>query len=305
MKTKNIIKIIKAIATRITFFKILVYPLRVIKSLVLAPISSREKQITSNLSNVLVGDILAEVNEFKGKFYISPRSALFQRLALYNSYEPDLTRIVKQILDPHKDIIDVGANIGFYTVLFQKVINKDKKVLAIEPASKALKRLYQNLTINQSNENVIVFEGGVSDTVGKLELKTINGREEYSTLGSVIHPASHETSFVTEMIDISTVDLLVKKYSLAPGFVKIDVEGMEPRVLQGMQETIRTHRPIILMEWDEFLLIQNKFIPRDIIQWLEEFDYKLLDPVYPGFPPENNMICIPAEVCNILYPSLQ
>ena len=305
MKKKNIIKIIKAIATRITFFKILVYPLRVIKLLVLSPISSREKQITSNLSNLLVDDILAQVNEFKGKFYISPSSALFQRLALYNSYEPDLTKIVKQILDPHKDIIDIGANIGFYTVLFQKVINKDKKVLAIEPASKALKRLYQNLTINQSNENVIVFEGGVSDTIGKLELKTINGREEYSTLGSVIHPASHETSFVTELIEISTVDLLVKKYSLTPGFVKIDVEGMEPRVLQGMQETIRVHRPIILMEWDEFLLIQNKFIPRDIIQWLEGFGYKLLDPVYPGFQPENNMICIPAEVCNILYPSLQ
>ena len=121
----------------------------------------------------------------------------------------------------------------------------------------------------------------------------------------MIHPASHETSFVTELIEISTVDLLVKKYSLTPGFVKIDVEGMEPRVLQGMQETIRVHRPIILMEWDEFLLIQNKFIPRDIIQWLEGFGYKLLDPVYPGFQPENNMICIPAEVCNILYPSLQ
>jgi len=301
MKINKFIKKIIAIATRIAFFRVMLYPLRIIKLLVLWPISSREKQIISNLSNILIGDILVQVNEFRGKFYVSPDSALFGRLIIYNSYEPDLIEIVKQVLDPQKDIVDVGANIGFYTVLFQKMISKEKKVLAIEPSSKALKRLYQNLSINECTHNVIIFEGGVSNELGHMELKTINNREEYSTIGSVIHPAGNGQPFVTETVKISTVDLLVKEHCLAPGFIKIDVEGWEPQVLKGMQDTIQNHQPIILLEWDEFLLKSNNFNPQDTIHWLESYNYKIFDPIYPGFSPKNNMLCIPTKMVDKLF----
>ena len=289
---------LRVFVSRNEFVRTILYPLRVVRTFFRNIPKRWQMNILSNLSELLVNDVVIRVDEFGGLFSISSRSSLFRRLILYKSYEPELVNVVKQLVEHRSDVIDVGANVGFYTVLFANLIDKERKVLAIEPVGKSLQRLHNNVLLNQVKEKVIIFEGGVSDVGGSLEIKTITDNEEYSTFGAMIHPSIALHKFSTEQVRISTIDNLVHKYSLMPGLVKIDVEGMEPLVIKGMQNILKKHRPIVVMEWDEFMLKYNGFVPSEVINLLETYGYKSFDPLAPSFPPKGNILCLPAERIN-------
>lgn len=281
--------------SRNRFMRTILYPVRIVRSFFLKPHQKWQMNIVSNLSDVLVDDVLVRVDEFSGVFSLSGRSSLFHRLIIHKSYEPQIVNIVKRIIDQRRDVIDVGANIGFYAVMFANLIDDNRRVLAIEPTIHALQRLKKNLSLNQVGKKVVVFEGGVVDAPGFLEIKTAVGREEYSTFGLMIHPSASTDEIVTERVQVSTIDMLVDLHSLTPGFIKIDVEGMEPMVFYGMQNTLQVYRPIVLAEWDEFLLKSNGFVLSEVIDWLKAFEYMVLDPLAPSFPPLGNILCCPAE----------
>ena len=196
-------------------------------------------------------------------------------------------------------MIDVGANVGFYTVLFAKNLNSGK-VLAIEPTLNAVQRLYKNIHLNNVMEKVILFKGAVSDYIGTAKIKTINGREEYSTLGHWEHPSIKSENFTTYGINVSTIDDLVSKYSLDPGFMKIDVEGLEYLVLNGSKTTLENKRPVILSELSDYLLKQNGSSSVEVIRFIESFNYTVTDAESPEIGPElkefTNILCVPKEL---------
>lgn len=295
MRKNKFLKKLRIFVSRNKFVRTILYPIRIIRLFFLRIPQKWQMNILTNLSDLLVEDTLVRVDEFGGVFSISGRSSLFQRLIISKSYEPELVKIVKLLIDQQKDVIDVGANIGFYTVMFNNLIDDNRKVLAIEPTSKALQRLRKNLLLNQADKKVIIFEGGVSDIQGFLEIKTILGKEEYSTLGAMTHPSTSEQKIVIEQVQVSTLDILVDKYSLTPGFIKIDVEGVEPLVIRGMQNLLQKYKPIVILEWDELMLKSNGFIPLEVINWFEKYDYRVFDPLAPSYPPNGNMLCIPIE----------
>ena len=86
---------------------------------------------------------------------------------------------MKKSLLPGDRFVDIGANIGFFSILLGKNTEKGK-IFAVEPTESALKRLYANLKLNNVSDKVIVFEGVVSDYNGTIEIKIIPGKEEYS-----------------------------------------------------------------------------------------------------------------------------
>src|SRR3546814_7563854 len=62
-------------------------------------------------------DIVMRVDSFQGAFAMSPKSHLFRRLFINGEYEPELAKLFLKYLDPSRDVIDIGANIGFFSVL--------------------------------------------------------------------------------------------------------------------------------------------------------------------------------------------
>jgi FkbM family methyltransferase len=289
---------VKVFVYRNEFVRTILYPVRMVRLFLRGIPEKWQMNVVSNLSDLLVDDVVVRVDEFGGVFSMSGRSDLFQRLILYKSYEPELVDILKRLVEPQKDVVDVGANIGFYTIMLANLIDDNRRVLAIEPTSKSLQRLRNNLLLNRMEKKVIVFDGGVSNVPGFLNMKIILDKEEYSTLGLMVHPSVSTKKFTTEQVQISTIDILVDKYSLTPGLIKIDVEGMEPLVIRGMQNVLQKHRPIVLMEWDEFMLKSNGFVPSEVINLLKKYEYKMLDPLAPSFPPKGNMLCLPVERVN-------
>jgi FkbM family methyltransferase len=257
------------------------------------------EEVYKNLSSILIEDPIIKVDEFQGIFTVDCRSDLFKRLLMTKQYEPELVKCSLQYLNKKRDVIDVGANIGFYTVLFAKNL-EGKSVLSIEPTVNSLRRLYKNIQLNKVENNVIVFEGAVSNKSGITEIKTIDGKEEYSTLGGWEHPAITNTRYILQKVKLETIDELVIRYSLDPGFMKVDVEGMEHLVFEGAKMVLNKYRPIILTELSNPLLKSNGSSSIEIVNFIKSHDYNIRDVEHPGFLPEEidftNIICIPKEI---------
>jgi len=281
-------------------FKRLLDPVINLKRMIARKKRASRQEVLNSLQSYLAHDPVIRVDEFQGVFAVDSRSDLFERIVLDKKYEPELVQYCKNLLNENRDVIDVGANIGFFTVMFAKNICEGKKVLSIEPTTKALKRLYRNIELNHVENNVMVFEGVVSNRFGSIEIKTIVGKEEYSSLGVMDHPAILQEKYVTEEVKSSTVDELVKEYSLDPGFMKVDVEGAEHLVFDGAQYVMETMRPIILSELSNDLLKKNGSSSQEVIAIIEKYDYDIIDPIHPnisaGLKDFGDILCVPKEL---------
>src|SRR5262245_1213627 len=135
-----------------------------------------------NLQDCLAEDPVVQLKEFEGSFLVDRRSHLFMFVLFDGAYEPVLAAACVAHLDPQRDAIDVGANVGFYTNLMAKHL-PSRRVLAIEPAASALAKLRSNMDRNAIGARTIVFEGAAADRVGTRTLHMVAGKEEYSSLG--------------------------------------------------------------------------------------------------------------------------
>jgi FkbM family methyltransferase len=252
--------------------------------------------IVANLRCMLSRDPVMRLPDFDGVFTVGVWSDQFKRLAIEGRYEPELARRCAELLDRTRDVIDVGANVGFFTVLFAKKV-ENRRVLAVEPTKNALERLHKNIRGNGVEARTIVFEGVASDKSGEARIKTVAGKEEYSSLGEMAHPGVINEKIEYQQVKASTVDELTKKYSLDPGLIKVDVEGMEHLVFAGAHEVLKNKRPVIVSELSDYLLKRNGSSAAQVIAALRQYDYEITDPldpsVRPGIRDFGDIICVP------------
>lgn len=150
-------------------------------------------------------------------------------------------------------MVDIGANLGLFSVLAGTLVGLGGRVLAVEPVPNILNQLHGNVRRNNL-KNVIVFEGVATDQRQKCQIHTVEGGEEYSSLHSIAHPNRPQGKEIKIEIDGVPVDELVSTYELQPQVLKVDTEGAEGLVFAGAGNLLRQHRPLILSELDDRLL---------------------------------------------------
>lgn len=258
-----------------------------------------QRDTLRSLGDVLVGDPVVRIDEFKGVFAVGPRSDLFLRVVIGGGYEPQLAGLCLRYLDPDRDVVDVGANVGFYTVMFARSI-AHARVLSIEPTKNAIRRLRRNIEMNGVADKVEIYEGVASNIEGLAEIKTVAGKEEYSSLGAMDYPSIANEDWTLEAVTGATLDRLAEDMALNPGFLKIDVEGAEYQVLQGAERILRDSRPIILAELSDSLLRGSGSSAQDLLEFITAHGYDVFDPARPlGRPGEGgsgNILCFPSEM---------
>jgi FkbM family methyltransferase len=136
-------------------------------------------------------------------------------------------------------VFDLGANVGFFTLVAAALVGPSGRVVAYEPLPTNAVALRRNVGLNEL-ANVEVVEAAVSAAVGTAELDP-NGSDQEGSL--VVHRGSATISVPTVSVDAEADRLAV-----APTLVKIDVEGAEGDVLTGMMRTLGTARPIVVCE---------------------------------------------------------
>lgn len=237
-----------------------------------------------HVEHLVTSDVQVRVAEFGGEFVLGPQSHLLHQILANGSYETDLAKLFTAHINPDRDVIDVGANVGFFTVLAGKHL-KTGRVLAAEPTSAAFGRLTRNVEHNDVKDRVILFNGLVSDRESEQTVNIVPGREEYSSVGTVVHSAVIGQETRQEKIASRTLDNLVKEHGLKPALIKVDVEGAEQFVFDGAEETLKTHRPVVLSEFSSRLLENNGSSADHILRLFERCGYDVRDPIDPHIRP--------------------
>ena len=231
------------------------------------------------------GSLVVSMPRYRGDFEIDIRSHILKRVLREKDYEPECSEFVIKHLDPQKDALDIGANIGLYTVLMSSLASGGSRVLAVEPTPGALRYLRQNIARNSCDHAVIVFEGVAANEKGRVSIKTIPGMEEYSSIRkNITHAWLPDKACTAVEVESITVDSLVEKHQLTPGFMKIDTEGAEYLVLSGAERTLTQYRPIILAEVVDQFLSDFGHRSEDVVDLLENSGYRVVNVKMPNVP---------------------
>ena len=160
-------------------------------------------------------------------------------------YEPATAALLSRLLRPGDTLIDVGANLGFFSLIGSKAVGPGGKVIAFEPAADVREQLRRNLALNACS-NVVVRDEALSEESSKALLYLGDGDSGLSSLRPL--PGA-ETTTVTQ----ARFDDISEGWGRA-NVVKIDVEGAELGVLKGMVRTLREQAPDLVVEvTDEYL----------------------------------------------------
>ena len=156
---------------------------------------------------------------------------LAQALLHDGCYEPQTTEVFRTLIKSDMKVVDIGANIGYYTILSAKLVGKSGTVYAFEPEDRNFEDLMENIEFNEL-KNVIAVQKAISNSDGIATLYT----SKYE---------SGEHSLVKGRVKdgLGTVDVeTVRLDDVVKGdidFLKMDVEGNEPNVLKGAERTLK------------------------------------------------------------------
>lgn len=228
-------------------------------------------------SNVTDGSLVVKINDIPGVFEIDARSHILKKILLNKNYESAIVSLVMKNLKTDKDAINIGANIGIYTILLANSINKDCRVLAVEPTPLAFKYLTNNLIRNRLESKVVLYNGICIDKKGEYDINIIEGKEEYSCTGESYHLSNMKEIITRIKVEGDTINNLVTNYKLNPGIIVMDVEGAEMKVLEGASTILEQFKPTIILELVDNLLNGQNTSSREVIDYLTRSGYNVYD----------------------------
>lgn len=187
-------------------------------------------------------------NEAKaGPFHVhfDPRDQVIaKRLVLYGSFEEQEIKLLCSFCKPGDCVMDIGANIGIYSLNLSRAVGPEGRVIAVEPDPDNLRLLRKNLEIN-SCHNVVVVPCGLGEDSGSAELYQ---PEENRGALSLVDVRGTGKSV---RVPIRRAEDVLAELKMTPIVVKIDTEGAEPSIIAGFGETMPK---VFLFEFDPPLI---------------------------------------------------
>lgn len=190
-------------------------------------------------------------------------------------YERNVSHWVEKVLKKQSEtsvFYDIGANIGYYTLLGSSLA---KKVFAFEPTKSVRSILKINLRIN-SVKNTRVFGFALSDSDGTTNFNIYSSSGNNSIFNRKI-PKGHELKLKkTQKISVKQLDGFFEKNRMeAPTLIKIDVEGAELMVLSGASNLIRESKPVIICEYSKATSNDAGYNREELLNFLLSAGYKV------------------------------
>lgn len=166
------------------------------------------------------------------------------------SLEGNIVKFIKSILKEGMIALDIGANIGVYSLLFKKLVGVNGKVICFEPFLPTFDQLKSNFKLNSFNVNLL-YNLAVSDKNG---VEVINIDLYNDGENSLI--SSNNSLGIASINSVILDNLWVEDFQLKKiktiDLIKIDVEGWEPQAIEGMSGLLKTHRPVVIMEFNGY-----------------------------------------------------
>jgi len=181
-------------------------------------------------------------------------------------YELDTYRLIRRLLKPGSWFVDVGANLGYFTLLAAKWVGPGGKVDAFEPDPINFQRLQSHLRANQLESRVNVHELAASSQAGEVQMT------HPQAAGTNHGMASMYKSLVGEGETYSVSTVRLDDYLQgAPNLIKIDVEGAELQVIEGLEKLLRVpDPPALIIEHNPTSCAAAGYRPSDLFRKLRD-----------------------------------
>jgi FkbM family methyltransferase len=207
-------------------------------------------------------------------FLAQPALPLGWHVALFGTYEPEVREIVRAVLPQGGVAFDIGANVGWHTLLMARLVGNSGRVLAAEANPSVRSRLQDNLSLNRFGQ-VEVIPFAIANSEKSVEFYGPNADDIDSGSGYVIVGEVRERQanirVETRCLDAVVSAARVERLDL----IKIDVEGLEWPVLQGGQSTIAKFRPHIVFEYNSEYSVRGEGSPSAIAEFFRVHRYRL------------------------------
>jgi FkbM family methyltransferase len=169
------------------------------------------------------------------------KDGIARSLYLYGTYDPAATSAIQSLLKPGHTFVDVGANIGAYSLMASRIVGPSGSVYCFEASPRTAKNLAFNIALNQAT-NVVQAHCAVSDVSGTVELYDYDDPVDWGRPTLTFRPGVSKT--IVKSVTLDT-ELRGKQVNL----LKIDVEGCDDRVVAGATKLLtREDPPTVLCE---------------------------------------------------------
>jgi FkbM family methyltransferase len=185
---------------------------------------------------------------------------------IVGAYEPGCVSALREHLSEGSVCVDVGANLGYFSILMSQLVGKRGRIIAFEPMPDTVQTLRENIDVNRL-ENVIVIEAAASDKSGSVQL--LSGASERAAKTASMVGYRLEGPARTTLARSLCIDDYFAGSTPFPDLIKIDVEGAELVVLKGARETIARSRPTLIVEIHGWGSPES----HEVLDLLSEFGY--------------------------------
>lgn len=192
------------------------------------------------------------------KMTLMPTELLQAHLYLFGTYELPTTRFMMRFLRNGDTVIDVGANIGYISLLCARCVGKHGRVLALEPETRNFEALKEHIALNCFDNTILPIQAAA--TAEETMLTLYLAHDNNGAHSTVVHHDSVGTA--VEKIQGKPLDAIIADAGIEPesiALVKIDVEGAEYDVLQGMKKILALphSQSEVLSDQSEVLVVES------------------------------------------------
>jgi FkbM family methyltransferase len=186
-------------------------------------------------------------------------------LLLYRDYEPETTQVVRELLCPGMTFVDLGAHIGYFTLLAAQAVGLHGRVIAFEPIPTTREILARNVIQNGCNDFVTIVPRAVSD-ISKYVSFCLDNENSVS---AKISAAGSEVKDVQAIEAVSLDEFFAAEGWPSVHLIKMDIEGSEMAAIAGMKElSSRNPNLKLIFEFHEHNLHRMTIEPEALFQAL-------------------------------------
>lgn len=207
------------------------------------------------------------------------------------TYEPHLADVIRRFTPPGGVAFDLGANVGYITLLLAETVGDAGRVYAFEPLPANLDRLRRAVALNHLEGCIEIVAAAVGERsgAGTFQIHASGGMGRLR--GGEGRSADFVDSLEVEVIALD--DFVFERGNPPPDLVKVDLEGGEGRALRGMSRLLKTERPVLLVE------LHGGAAQKSVDAILEQAGYatEQLRPDAPGLPGDKprHIVALPRE----------
>jgi FkbM family methyltransferase len=213
------------------------------------------------------------VNIGGNKMYLDLKDSLL--LSVRKNYEPKHLELMKKIVKEGDVVIDIGAHIGYYTLLLAKLVGPKGKVFAFEPNPENFKVLKKNIELN-GYKNVVLEQKGISNknTKTKFYFSKVNTGD-----GRVYKITGEERESCE--VELIRLDDYFRKKRLSPSFFKIDIQGFEPAAFEGMNLLLNNSNLKFTTEFQpggqDYGIKSAGYNPKEFLDKIQKKGFNIID----------------------------